>query len=308
MQDTLLTTKGLFPVQPISTGKVRDIYDLNDMLLIIATDRISAFDVIMPNGIPDKGRVLNGLSQLWFDRLGEICHSHCLTTRVDKYPAPFRYYNDILAGRSMLVEKLNILPIECVVRGYLAGSGWKDYQQSGSVCGIKLPKNLTESEKLPHPIFTPASKAEIGQHDENLTRESGITHLSGRLNIGIDEAEMLYSDLASTSIALYRAAAEYALTRGIILADTKFEFGLSNGRIVIADEVLTPDSSRFWGLNTYEPGRAQNSFDKQFVRDWLENTGWNKEPPAPELPFEIVKRTQEKYMEAYQRLTGKSLN
>ena len=286
----------------VNRGKVRDVYAVDDArLLIIATDRISAFDVIMPNGIPDKGRVLTQISLFWFQLLRDkvrkmIVRNHLISASASVFPQSLRPFREQLEGRSMLVRKLKIVPIECIVRGYLAGSGWKEYQKSGTVCGIQLPAGLRESEQLPNPIFTPSTKAESG-HDENIT----AVQLSQQ--VGTRVAGML----EEMSLTLYQAAAEYAQMRGLIIADTKFEFGvdIDGGTLVLADEVLTPDSSRFWDMETYAPGRAQDSYDKQFVRDYLETLDWNKEPPAPELPDEIVEKTRAKYIEAYERLSGK---
>jgi len=287
----------------VSRGKVRDVYAVDDQrLLIVATDRISAFDVVMPNGIPDKGRVLTQLSLFWFQRLrdmvrSQIVRTHLISANVSVYPTQLRQFHDQLEGRSMMVRKLKIVPIECIVRGYLAGSGWKEYQQHGTVCGIELPAGLRESDKLPEPIFTPSTKAESG-HDQNITQRQAAVLVGDRIA----------QQLAETSIKLYQAAADYARMRGIIIADTKFEFGLDEGNnLILADEVLTPDSSRFWDVECYEPGRAQDSFDKQYVRDYLESLQWAKEPPAPTLPDDVVARTREKYLEAYQRLVGKAL-
>jgi len=277
-------------------GKVRDVYDLGDKLLIISTDRISCFDVVLPCGIPDKGKILTSISEFWFDFIQEIISHHLITTDADKYPLNLKKYKSDLAGRSMLVLKTKPLPIECVVRGYLAGSGWKEYQTKQSVCGIGLPKDLRESAKLPEPIFTPSTKADLG-HDQNVDQKY-VEDL-----IGFD----LAAELKNISIAVYRQASNYALGKGIIIADTKFEFGLANGRLVIIDELLTPDSSRFWPLDEYQPGKACPSFDKQFVRDYLENLDWDKAPPAPELPEEIINKTREKYLDAYSQLTGKEL-
>jgi len=288
----------------LSRGKVRDVYAVDEArLLFVATDRISAFDVVMPNGIPDKGRILTQLSLFWFARLRDlgpagIVENHLIDANVVSYPPQLSPFQDQLAGRSMLVRRLRIVPIECIVRGYLAGSGWKEYQQSGTVCGIALPTGLRESAKLPTPIFTPSTKAESG-HDLNISVAQAAELVGAHLA----------QQLETLSLALYTAAAEYALQRGIIIADTKFEFGLDteDGKIILADEVLTPDSSRFWDVATYAPGRAQDSYDKQYVRDYLEALTWNKEPPAPTLPDDVVARTREKYLEAYQRITGNTL-
>ena len=276
-------------------GKVRDIYEVGDQLLIVATDRLSAFDVILPTPIPDKGRVLTQLSLFWFDKLRGIVPHHVVTaTNFDGPLAPFA--RD-LAGRAMLVRKTNPIQVECVVRGYLVGSGWKDYQKTGAVCGIPLPKGLRESDKLPAPIFTPSTKATSG-HDENISFEE-VCKLTGRA---------LAERLRDVSLEIYQRASQYAAERGIIIADTKFEFGLDGEELVWIDEALTPDSSRFWPAAGYEPGRAQPSFDKQFVRDYLERCGWSKQPPAPELPADVVAGTQGKYREAYRRLVGRDLD
>jgi phosphoribosylaminoimidazole-succinocarboxamide synthase len=276
-------------------GKVRDIYDLGGNLLIVASDRISAFDVIMPTPIPDKGKILTSLSLFWFDLLKGVCPDHLVSARVEDYPEPAQVNRKELEGRSMLVRKAQAFPVECVVRGYLAGSGWKEYQKSGTVCGIALPEGLKQSDRLPEPIFTPATKAETG-HDENISYEQSAEIL------GWDTAKAL----KELSLKIYTKAAEHALSRGVLLADTKFEFGLINDRISLIDEVLTPDSSRFWLKSEYEPGRPQNAFDKQYLRDYLETLDWDKTPPGPELPEEVVIRTREKYMDAYQLITGKT--
>ncbi len=287
-----------FPdVKLVRRGKVRDVYAVDgDTLLIVATDRISAFDVVLPNAIPEKGRVLTALTLFWLDLIRDIVPNHLITADVTRYPAPFRKYAAELEGRSMLVRRAEVVPFECVARGYLAGSGWKEYQKTGAVCGIPLPAGLREAEKLPQPIFTPATKAEAG-HD-----------------INVSEAEMAKSvgaeptaRLKRLTLAVYTRAADYAATRGIIIADTKFEFGRAGGEIILVDEVLTPDSSRFWPASEYVPGMSPPSFDKQYVRDYLETLTWNKQPPAPPLPPEVVRRTTEKYLEAYRLLTGKSL-
>jgi phosphoribosylaminoimidazole-succinocarboxamide synthase len=292
MQPIILQTN-LPGVPLLARGKVRDIYDLGDQLLIVATDRISAFDVIMPNGIPDKGRVLTAMSLFWFDFTKDIVENHLITADVSRYPAALQPYADQLAGRSMLVKRAQVVPIECVVRGYLAGSGWKEYQEKGTVCKIELPAGLRESDKLPHPLFTPAAKAESG-HDINIP-PAEAARIAG---------EDTYRELESISLAVYQRAADYARDRGIIIADTKFEFGWFDGRLILIDEVLTPDSSRFWPLDGYQPGRSQKSFDKQPVRDYLDTLDWDKQPPAPELPAEVVAGTQRRYLEALRRLTG----
>jgi phosphoribosylaminoimidazole-succinocarboxamide synthase len=300
---TPLLRSNLPGIPLVNRGKVRDVYAIDDQrLLFVASDRLSAFDVVMPNGIPDKGRILTQISLFWFQRLRDMIRSfvvrtHLISANAGVYPNQLKPFHDQLDGRSMLVRKLKIVPIECIVRGYLSGSGWKDYQQTGTICGIKLPEGLRESDKLPEPIFTPSTKAESG-HDINISPAQAATIVG----------ERLAGQLADYSLALYKAAADYARMRGIIIADTKFEFGLDEGgNLVLADEVLTPDSSRFWDVETYQPGRPQDSFDKQFVRDYLETLDWNKEPPGPELPEEVVLKTREKYLEAYSRLTGKTL-
>jgi len=278
-------------------GKVRDVYDLGSQLLIVATDRISAFDYVLGSGVPDKGKVLTQLSAFWFERIaaeGLVAH-HLISTDVADFPADARKHADILRGRSMLVRKTDPLPVECVARGYLSGSGLKDYNRTGMVCGHALPPGLRDSDKLPQPIFTPATKAESG-HDENISEAQA--------------AEILGADLAARlrdlTLTIYGRGVEYAATRGIIIADTKFEFGLDGQELVLIDEVLTPDSSRFWPADQYEPGRSQPSFDKQYVRDWLESIGWNKQPPVPALPDDVARRTRDKYVEAYERLSGKT--
>jgi phosphoribosylaminoimidazole-succinocarboxamide synthase len=278
-------------------GKVRDIYDLGDRLLIVATDRISAFDVVMPNPIPDKGRVLTQLSNFWFDLTKDLVPNHVLSTEVGDYPKECQPYQKMLRGRSMLVVKTEVLPVECVVRGYLSGSGWEEYQKTGEVCGIKLPKGLRESSKLEEPIFTPATKAEIGLHDENIPFEK----------VGKTIGKDLAQKVKSLSLAIYKKARDFAEQRGILIADTKMEFGVKAEKLILIDELLTPDSSRFWPENEYQPGGPQQSFDKQFLRDYLLSIRWDKSPPAPTLPEEIVKKTREKYLEAYERLVGRPL-
>jgi phosphoribosylaminoimidazole-succinocarboxamide synthase len=281
-----------------SRGKVRDIYEAgDDQLLIVATDRLSAFDVVMAQGIPDKGRVLTQLSCFWFDFFRDVVPTHFLTADVREYPAALRPFADQLAGRSMLVKKAKPFPVECVARGYLAGSGWKDYRATGAICGVKLPEGLLESSRLDEPIFTPATKAQSG-HDENITWEETVEI------VGLATAEKLRDN----TLTLYAKAREYAEKRGILISDTKFEWGLRGEEIILIDEVLTPDSSRFWPLEGYQPGRAQASFDKQFVRDYLESLHWNKQPPPPPLPAEVVEKTSEKYRDAYRLLTGRELS
>ncbi len=277
-------------------GKVRDVYRVDGKLLIVATDRISAFDYILPTGIPDKGRVLTQLSIFWFDFVRDLTPTHFLTADVDEYPAALAPYRDQIEGRSMLVKRAEMIEVECVARGYLSGSGWKEYREQGTVCGIPLPAGLRESDKLPEPIFTPATKAQSG-HDENVSFER-VSEL-----IGAD----LAARLRGLTLEIYRRAAQYAETRGVIIADTKFEFGFVNGELVLGDEVLTPDSSRFWPADSYRPGGPQLSYDKQFVRDYLEEIHWAKQPPAPPLPDEVAARTSEKYRQAYQVLTGREL-
>jgi phosphoribosylaminoimidazole-succinocarboxamide synthase len=283
-------------VKKVKSGKVREIFDLGDRLLIVATDRISAFDCIMPNGIPRKGEVLTQLSYFWFEQVAHLTAHHLTARAGDPLPPELEKFSSVLARRSMVVQKTQPLAIECVVRGYLTGSGWKDYQKTGCVCGIKLPSGLQNSCRLPAPVFTPATKAETG-HDENISFEEAC-----RI-VGADVAEKA-RDL---TLKIYCFAAELALKRGIIIADTKLEFGLHEGGLMLIDEALTPDSSRFWPADQYEPGRSQPSFDKQFVRDYLETLSWNKQPPAPALPPPVIAKTSEKYLEAYQRLTGKAL-
>jgi phosphoribosylaminoimidazole-succinocarboxamide synthase len=278
-------------------GKVRDIYDLGDRLLIVATDRISAFDVVMPNPIPDKGKILTQLSKFWFDLTKQIVPNHVISTKVEDYPKDCQPYQEILRGRSMLVTKTEVLPVECVVRGYLSGSGWEEYRKTGEVCGIRLPKSLVESSKLEEPSFTPATKAEMGLHDENITFER-VANVVGK---------ELAQSLKTLSIAIYSKARDVAEKKGIIIADTKMEFGIKDGKLILIDELLTPDSSRFWPKDDYRPGGPQKSFDKQFLRDYLLSIRWNKSPPAPQLPDEIVRKTREKYIEAYERLVGKPL-
>jgi len=277
---------------PLRRGKVRDIYDLGDKLLLVSTDRISAFDWVLPSGIPDKGRVLTQIAAFWFDLLGET--NHLITTDVEQMELPPGVDRSILAQRTSLVRKTEVVPIECVVRGYLAGSGWKEYQAGGTVCGIKLPDGLTESAQLEQPIFTPATKATSG-HDENISFERMVELL------GADQADQL----RRRSIEIFNRGVAYARSRGIIIADTKFEWGRLGDELILIDEVLTPDSSRFWPADQYQPGRSQPSFDKQFVRDWLEATDWNKDSPPPALPDDVAAKTREKYVEAYGRLTGR---
>ncbi len=297
MNNGILLESHLPGVELHGRGKVRDVYRIGgDKLLIVASDRISAFDYILGTGIPMKGRVLTQISLFWFEFFQDLAPNHIISANVDDYPDPLPRFRDQLEGRSMLVRRADMLPVECVARGYLSGSGWKDYKATGMVCGIPLPAGLVESDKLPAPIFTPATKATSG-HDENVSEQRA--------------AEMIGAELAARvrdlTLAIYRKGADYAETRGIILADTKFEFGTINGDLVLADEVMTPDSSRFWPKATYSPGGAQPSYDKQYVRDYLESIRWNKQPPAPSLPDDVARRTSEKYLEAYRALTGHSL-
>ncbi len=291
----IVTKTDLDDIKLLHRGKVRDIYEVDDMLLIVATDRISAFDVVLPDPVPDKGRVLTQISLFWFEKLKDIVPNHIISGDVKEFPDKLKPYSEQLEGRSMLCKKAKPLPIECIVRGYITGSGWKDYQKSGMVCGIKLPEDLRESDRLPEPIFTPSTKADVGEHDENISFQDA----SG--SIGKEIAEQA----RDISLELYKTAAEYALKRGVIIADTKFEMGLIDGKLILIDEVLTPDSSRFWPADSYEPGKSQPSFDKQFVRDYLETLDWDKKAPGPELPREIIEKTRARYIEAYERLTGK---
>ncbi|MCG8549126.1 MAG: phosphoribosylaminoimidazolesuccinocarboxamide synthase [Desulfobacterales bacterium] len=281
----------------IRQGKVRDIFDTGDALLMVTTDRLSAFDVVLPDAIPDKGKVLNQISVFWFKQMESIVKNHIISTDVNDYPAAFQKYKDKLEGRSMLVKKAEPMAVECIVRGYISGSGWKSYQSEGHVCNIKLPQGLKESDKLEAPLFTPSTKAEIGDHD---------------INIGFDEAANILGKetaekLRDLSLEIYNRGAAFALEKGIIIADTKFEFGLLDGEIILIDEILTPDSSRFWPLDDYVPGRGQKSFDKQTVRDWLTNSGWDKTPPGPKLPQEVIDNTSNTYKEIFTRLTGKTI-
>jgi phosphoribosylaminoimidazole-succinocarboxamide synthase len=288
--------------KPDRTGKVRDIYDFGDRLLIVATDRISAFDYILGSGIPDKGKVLTQISRFWFDRLRDVVPNHIVSMNPDDYPADARSAAAMLRGRSMLVTTTEPLPIECVARGYLSGSGWKDYQTTGAVCGHQLPNGLRESDRLPQPIFTPATKAQSG-HDINISEAEAATLVG----------QQVFDKVKALTLKIYGEGVAYAEKLGIIIADTKFEFGIKPGagapedRVILIDEVLTPDSSRFWPQDTYAPGGAQPSFDKQFVRDYLESIKWNKQPPVPSLPADVVEKTRDKYLEAFRRLTGKEL-
>ncbi len=288
---SLLTS---LPLPLFIRGKVRDVYDLGDTLLMVASDRISAFDFVLGTPVPDKGKILTQISAYWFSALADIVPHHLITADVKRFPANLTAYRDALDGRAMLVKKTDKISIECVVRGYLAGSGWKEYQQNQKVCGVPLPPDLRESDRLPEPIFTPATKEDGGKHDENITFER-MVQIVGK---------PLAETLRDRSLALYIKASRIAESRGLILCDTKFEFGLLNGQVTLIDEVLTPDSSRFWDKAMYKAGTSQDSFDKQFVRDYLERVKWNKKPPVPELPAEVVQKTRQKYMEAYERITG----
>jgi phosphoribosylaminoimidazole-succinocarboxamide synthase len=296
--DPVLLQTSFADLELHASGKVRDVYRLGtDRLLFVATDRISAFDYVLATGIPQKGRVLTQISLFWFDFLKDLVANHMVTAEVSEYPAAVQKYSQQLAGRSMMVLRAEMFPVECVVRGYLSGSGWKEYQASGKVCGIELPKGLKESDQLPEPIFTPATKATTG-HDINISFEEMCKLVDPEQS----------RRLRDISLSIYKKAADYARGRGIIIADTKFEFGMTAKGITLADEVLTPDSSRFWPADKYQPGQAQDSFDKQYVRDYLEKIRWNKQPPAPALPQEVAQGTSQKYLEAYQRLTGRTLN
>ena len=282
---------------PRHQGKVRDIYDLGDRLLLVATDRISAFDVVMADPVPDKGRILTQISAFWFRLLADVIPNHLISLNVEDFPPACQAYREELAGRTMLVRKTQPLAVECIVRGYLAGSGWADYQKTGAVCGIPLPAGLKESDRLPAPIFTPSTKAALGTHDENISFEKAAAAIGAELAARVRDV----------SLTLYSRASAWAEPRGIILADTKFEFGLVNGELLLIDEVLTPDSSRFWPVSDYAPGRPQKSYDKQYLRDYLESLGWNKQPPPPPLPAEVLTNTRAKYLEALKSLTGEDL-
>ncbi|MGO8749381.1 MAG: phosphoribosylaminoimidazolesuccinocarboxamide synthase [Thermoguttaceae bacterium] len=292
MSQTVVLETSL-PGLPVRRGKVRDVYDLGDRLLLVSTDRISAFDWVLPTGVPDKGRVLNQIAAFWFDRLGE--KNHLITSDVERMDLPSGVDRQVLAGRSSMVHKTQVVPIECVVRGYLTGSGWKEYRRSGTVCGIRLPAGLVESAPLEEPIFTPSTKAETG-HDENIAFPQMVERVGAALS----------EELRRRSLEIFRRGAAYAQQRGILIADTKFEWGRRGEELILIDEVLTPDSSRFWPADQYQAGRGQPSFDKQFVRDWLESTSWDKNSPPPALPDDVVAKTREKYVEAYERLTGRT--
>ncbi len=295
--DTVLLETSIPYLKLHNKGKVREIFEIDGNLLLVATDRISAFDVILPNGIPHKGKVLTQMSEFWFELIGELTENHLITTSIDEIDKITEEDRDLLRGRSMLVKKVEVIPVECIVRGYIAGSGWKDYKKNNAICGISLPGDLKESDKLPEPIFTPSTKAESG-HDENISFEEAV-NITGR---------ELAEEIRQKSIAIYKKASEYALTKGIIISDTKFEWGKYGDKVILIDEVLTPDSSRFWPMESYSPGKPQPSFDKQFVRDYLESCGWDKNPPPPSLPEDIIRTTSEKYLEAYTKLTGKEIS
>ncbi len=296
MNDIVAQTQ-LDDLKLVAKGKVRDIYEVDDALLMITSDRLSAFDVVLPDPIPDKGSVLTQISLFWFEQFKNIVKNHLIAADVDQYPDDLKRYSELLKNRSMLVKKAEPLPVECIVRGYISGSGWKSYQQEGHVCGIKLPKGLKESDKLPETLFTPSTKAEVGDHDINISFSDTIDL------IGKEKAEKL----KELSLTIYNRGAEIANEKGIIIADTKFEFGIYNGEIILIDEVLTPDSSRFWSKALFSPGRSQKSYDKQDVRDWLTNSGWDKTPPGPKLPDEIIKNTSKTYKKIFKLLTGQEL-
>ncbi|HAB50752.1 MAG TPA: phosphoribosylaminoimidazolesuccinocarboxamide synthase [Ignavibacteriales bacterium] len=295
--NSTITTLNLPDLKLFKQGKVRDVYDIGEYYLIVSSDRLSAFDVIMNDGIPNKGKVLNQISCFWFDHMKELVENHLVSANVDDYPEVCKQYRAIISGRSMLVKKAELIPIECIVRGYISGTGWNDYKKSGNICGIGLPKGLVESEKLPEPIFTPSTKAEVGVHDENINEAQAVNI------IGKDAFEFI----KKTAINIYKKASEFALTKGIIIADTKMEFGYFDGKIILIDELLTPDSSRFWPLAEYEKGRAQNNYDKQYVRDYLLSINFNKRPPAPALPEDVILNTAKKYDEALFKLTGETV-
>jgi len=294
MNHSVVLETNLSELKLVNRGKVRDIYDMGDSLLMISTDRLSAFDVVMNEGIPEKGRVLTRMTEFWLNQMSDIVPNHLITSDVNQYPQVCQQYSDMLAGRSMLVKKAEPIMAECIVRGYISGSGWNDYKKNGSVCGIALSPGLLESDVFPQPLFTPSTKAELGAHDENISYERMCEV------VGADVG----AQIRDLTIAIYTRARDIAKKRGIIIADTKLEFGMCEGQVILIDEILTPDSSRFWPLDDYEPGRGQKSFDKQFVRDYLNTLDWGKKPPAPTLPAEIIARTSEKYIEAFERLTG----
>jgi len=297
MHPEVILNTNLLNLNLYTKGKVRDIYEVGDYLLLVSTDRISAFDVIMNQGIPYKGMVLTKISEFWFNFTKDIIPNHFITADVNQYPSECKEYKEVLRNRSMLIKKAKVVPIECIVRGYITGSGWKDYKRTGEISGIKLPQGLQESEKFPEPLFTPSTKAEIGEHDENISAEQAM-HI-------IDKET--FNAVMNATIKIYKKSSEYALTKGIIIADTKFEFGQVNNEVILVDEVLTPDSSRFWPQDKYQVGRGQESFDKQFVRDYLLSINFNKQPPPPPLPDDIINKTSKKYLDIYKKLTGQSL-
>lgn len=292
-----LTTTNFSSLKLFKRGKVRDVYEAGDHYVIVSTDRLSAFDVIMNEGIPDKGKILNRISKFWFDYTKDIIPNHLVSLNMEDYPAECKPYLAELKDRSMLVKKAELIPIECIVRGYITGSGLIDYNKTGKICGIDLPKGLVESEKLPEPIFTPSTKAEIGLHDENITEEQAASIVG----------KETFDTIKNAALKIYKKASEFALSKGIIIADTKMEFGYYNGKVILIDELLTPDSSRFWPLDEYQKGKTQNSFDKQYVRDYLLSINFNKKPPAPKLPDEVILNTSKKYQEALFKLTGETL-
>jgi len=297
MQKNVILNTNFPNLKLYAKGKVRDIYDLGEHLLLVSSDRISAFDVIMDQGIPYKGMVLTKLSEFWFNFTKDIIPNHFITTDVNHYPSECKEYADVLTNRSMLIKKAKVVPIECIVRGYITGSGWKDYKKTGEISGIKLPAGLQESQKFPEPLFTPSTKAEIGEHDENISAEQAVKITD----------EDTFNAVKEATIKIYKKASDFALTKGIIIADTKFEFGKINDDIILVDEVLTPDSSRFWPQDKYEVGRGQESYDKQFLRNYLLSINFNLQPPPPPLPEEIINKTSEKYLDIYKKLTGQSL-
>jgi phosphoribosylaminoimidazole-succinocarboxamide synthase len=297
MHPEVILNTNLLNLKLYTKGKVRDIYEVGDYLLLVSTDRISAFDVIMNQGIPFKGMVLTKISEFWFNFTKDIIPNHFITTDVNQYPSECKEYKEVLRNRSMLIKKAKVVPIECIVRGYITGSGWKDYNRTGEISGIELPQGLQESEKFPEPLFTPSTKAEIGEHDENISAEQAMQIID----------KETFNAVKNATIKIYKKASDYALTKGIIIADTKFEFGKINNEIILVDEVLTPDSSRFWPQDKYQVGRGQESFDKQFVRDYLLSINFNKQPPPPPLPDDIINKTSEKYLDIYKKLTGQSL-
>ncbi|MDQ7815993.1 MAG: phosphoribosylaminoimidazolesuccinocarboxamide synthase [Melioribacteraceae bacterium] len=298
MVNNSLTSTNFEGLTLFKRGKVRDVYDLGEYYLIVSTDRLSAFDVIMNEGIPLKGKILNRISAFWFEYTKDVIENHIISMNVDEYPEICKPFKADLINRSMLVKKAELIPIECIVRGYITGSGWNDYKKTGQICGIKLPDGLVESEKLDEPIFTPSTKAEIGLHDENITEEQAISIIGSEA----------YNILKDTTINVYKKASDYALSKGIIIADTKMEFGYYNGKVILIDELLTPDSSRFWPLNEYKKGISQNSFDKQYVRDYLLSINFNKQPPPPDLPEDVILNTSKKYQESLFMLTGEKIS